>query len=138
MLRPLYYFSLGVAGSGTRATVSTSRGTSCGVQAAGVSGSGKAQARPRAGSGGAGQTEELRTRIRQAGDDSEAESRGPTRKRRPREVRRWGDTSMAQVDPTRRAADAPAGATSVLDPVGEEPSPGRPPRPSTRGGGGKT
>ena len=37
-----------------RATVSTSRGSSSGVQAAGVSGSGEVQARPRAGSGGAG------------------------------------------------------------------------------------
>ena len=37
-----------------RATVSTSRSSSSGVQAAGVSGSGEVQARPRAGSGGAG------------------------------------------------------------------------------------
>ena len=52
----------------TRATVSISRGSACGVRAAGASGSGEAQAHPRAGSGGASQTEALSSRTRQAGD----------------------------------------------------------------------
>ena len=48
--------------------------------------------------------------------NGEAESSSPTGKAMPARGKTRGKTHVsAQVDPTRRAVDAPAGETSVLD-----------------------
>ena len=93
----------------------------CGGQAAGASGSGGAQPRPRAGSGRAGPDRDLLLDSFHwaASGRSQAARLGA---RRPLEVRRWGDTSVAPGNPTRRAAHALGKGASVSDPADGAPT----------------